>query len=470
MNNPIFQPAILYVDDEQHNLDSFRRAFAEDYPVKTCISAQEGLKVLEKEDFSMVIADQRMPGMTGIELCEKIYQTKPETIRIILTAYTETQFLLDAIHRGHVHDYIVKPWKKSELKPVLDKAFEDYKQKKIKLEELKSKAIQVERLQKEITEIYDPEGVVGAETGLRPIMETLKKAAPTDATILLLGETGTGKEVLARKIHRLSQRSSGPFVPVHCAALVQTLLESELFGHEKGAFTGADRTHVGSFEMAHGGSLFLDELGEIPEEIQVKLLRVLQEKKVQRVGSTKLIPVDVRLVAATNRNLEKAVQEGKFRADLFFRLNVISVSLPPLRERKEDIPALAEYVLNKLAQRSGNTVTLSNAAIEYLQRYDWPGNVRELENIMERAVILSPGPQIEPEDLNLNFEESLRVENVDLGKISAPGTFRVQLQMKEVEELKEALVKTRGNISEAARLVNLPRTTFYNRLRKNGLV
>jgi len=470
MSSAIFHPAILYVDDEQHNLDSFRRAFAQDYRVKTCPSAEEALKILEKEDYPLVIADQRMPGMSGIELCEKLYQSNPETVRMILTAYTETQFLLDAIHRGHVHDYIVKPWKKSTLQPLLEKAFQDYKGKMAKLEELKAKANQVEYLQKEIREAYNPDEVVGTESGLVSVMETLKKAAPSDATILLLGETGTGKEVLARTVHQLSNRSRGPFVPVHCAALVQTLLESELFGHEKGAFTGADRTHVGSFEVAQGGTLFLDEIGEIPEEVQVKLLRVLQEKKIQRVGGNRLIPVDVRLVAATNRNLEKAVKEGSFRADLFYRINVISVSLPPLRDRKKDVPSLANYFLNKLSQRIGKKLTLSPSALEYLQRYDWPGNVRELENILERAVILSQGDQIEPDDLYLNFEESLKVEKVDIKNIPETGTFRDQLQKKAIEDLKEALLKTRGNISEAARLLNLPRTTFYNRLRKNGLV
>jgi len=470
MNEAIFHPSILYIDDEQANLDSFKRAFGAEFQVKTCLSGQEALKILEDEEFPIVLADQRMPGMSGIELCELLHQTKPETLRIILTAYTETQFLLDAIHRGHVYDYIVKPWKKSELKPVLDKAFDEFKQKKARLDELRGKLVQTERLQKEIKAFYDPEVVIGESSGLASTLATLKKAAPTDATILLLGETGTGKEVMARMIHHLSLRAEGPFVPVHCAALVETLLESELFGHEKGAFTGADKTHIGSFEAAGGGTLFLDEIGEISESTQVKLLRVLQEKKIQRVGGTRLIPIDVRLVAATNRELEKRVQEGKFRADLYFRLNVIALNMPPLRDRRQDVPELAKYFLRKLGQNSGRQLELSEESALHLQKYDWPGNVRELQNIMERAFILSPGSIIEVEDLNLNFEESLKVENVDLAKIPDSGSIREQIQKKEMEELRSVLSQTRGNISEAARILGLARTTLFNRMRKHGML
>jgi two-component system response regulator AtoC len=466
----IFQPAILYIDDEPLNLESFRRAFGSDYRIKTCLSGEEALKIVEKEDFSLVIADQKMPGMTGIELCQKLYETHPQTVRMILTAYTETQFLLDAIHRGHVHDYIVKPWKKSELKPIFDKVFEDYKQKMIKLEELELRASQVERLQEEIHEIYDRESVLGS--GLSKALETIKKAAPTDSTILLLGETGTGKELLARTIHAMSKRNKGPFVPVHCAALVKSLLESELFGHEKGAFTGAEQTRIGRFEMAKRGTIFLDEVGEIPEEVQVKLLRVLQEREIERVGGGRSIPVDVRLIAATHKNLEQEVREGHFREDLFYRLNVIAVKVPPLRDRKEDIPALALHFLKKYGNKIGVQLTLPEKTLEYLSRYDWPGNVRELENVIERAVILSPGPAIDPEDLNLNLDEMMKIEKVDLEKISVPPEKKVrsQIQQQEIQSLNEILLQAKGNISEAARSMGIPRTTLFHRLKKYQLV
>jgi DNA-binding NtrC family response regulator len=471
----IFRPAILYVDDEQANLDTFKRAFGSDYLVKTCLTAREALQAIEAagEEFPIVVADQRMPGMTGIELCEKLAALRPQMIRIILTAFKETQMLLDAINRGRVHDYIVKPWKKSELKPVLDKAFEDYKQRIAKVRELEARAAEADVLEEEVRQIYDSGAIVGETTGLNDVMEKIRKAAPADSTILLLGETGTGKELLARAVHDHGSRKNGPFVPVHCAALVETLLESELFGHEKGAFTGADKTRIGRFETASGGTIFLDEIGEIPEAIQVKLLRVLQEKVIQRVGGNRTIPVDVRVVAATHRNLDRMVKEGRFREDLFYRLNVIALKVPALRERRDDIPALADSFVKKYCAREAANVALSPKAVELLLRYDWPGNIRELQNVLERAVILSVSETIEPEDLNLNFEESLKVERVDPAQIlkMAPGnSVRDQIRARETESLKETLVQANGNVAEAARLMGLPRTTLFHRLKKYGLV
>jgi len=464
-----FRPAILYVDDEPANLDTFKRAFGREYVIRTSLSAREALQILEKEEFPLLIADQRMPGMTGIELCEKLVEIKPQTIRMILTAYTEAEYLLDAINRGHVHDYIVKPWQKSELKPVIEKAFEEYKRKVLRLKELESRVSQADRLSEEIREIFDFEGLVGSSSGLRGVVETVKKVAPTDSTALIQGETGTGKELIARAIHENSNRRGAPFVPVHCAALVKGVLESELFGHEKGAFTGADQARVGRFEAANGGTLFLDEVGEIPEEIQVKLLRVLQEKEIQRVGGNRSIPVDVRLVAATNKDLKAEVRNGGFREDLFYRLNVIPISVPPLRERKQDIPELANYFVRKFSRQAGKGLSLSNAALEHLLEYDWPGNVRELQKILERAVILAPGPQIDLEDLNLDIDEMLRVDQVDLTKVSS-GMVRDEIRQKEMEGLSNALKKASGNISEAARLLGVARSTLFHRLKKYRLI
>ncbi|HEX5037136.1 MAG TPA: sigma-54 dependent transcriptional regulator [bacterium] len=468
----IFRPAILYVDDEQANLETFKRAFGQDYLVRTCASAKEALDVLEagEEEFPILVADQRMPGLTGIELCEKLSALRPQMVRMILTAFKETQMLLDAINRGRVHDYIVKPWKKSELKPIFDKAFEDYKQKVAKIKELEARAAEADVLEEEVRQVYDSGAILGETTGLKSLMEKIKKAAPTDSTILLLGETGTGKELLARAVHDSGGRKSAPFVPVHCAALVETLLESELFGHEKGAFTGADKTRIGRFETASGGTIFLDEIGEIPESIQVKLLRVLQEKMVQRVGGNRSIPVDVRVVAATHRNLEQMVKDGRFREDLFYRLNVIALKVPALRDRREDIAPLADHFVKKYAAREARQVSLSPKAVESLRSYDWPGNIRELQNVLERAVILSVSETIEPEDLNLNHEEVLKVDKVDPAKLPAAGSLRDEIRAKEMETLKASLVQANGNVAEAARLMGVPRTTLFHRLKKYRLV
>ncbi len=464
------QIQILYIDDEQGNLDTFEHAFGSDYKIKVCLSAEEALKITLKEEIPLVIADQRMPGMSGIELCEKLYSERPDTIRMILTAYTETNLLLEAIRRGHVSDYIVKPWKKGSLKPILDKALQEYQQRKAKMKELESRLAKVQILEEQVLQTYDDRGMVGFSSGLKNVKEMVQKVSPTDSTVLLLGETGTGKELLARAIHSSSKRKDAPFIPVHCAALAKTLLESEIFGHEKGAFTGADQARVGRFELANQGTIFLDEIGEIPEEIQVKLLRVLQEREIQRVGGNRLISTDVRLIAATNKNLKKEVEQGRFREDLYFRLNVIPIQVPPLRERKEDIPEFANYFLKKFSKKTGITISFSLEAIQLLSNYDWPGNVRELENIVERAVILNSGPVIETEDLDLHLEEMMKIERVEIDKLPSVTSVREKIQQSEVQVLTNALLKTKGNISEAARELEMPRTNLFRRLKKYKLI
>lgn len=463
-----FRPAILYVDDENANLIVFKKAFESDFLVKTCSSAQEALEILKNEHFPLVISDQRMPGMTGIELCEKLVHERSQSIRMILTAYTETQMLLDAINKGNVHDYIVKPWKKSDLKPVLDRAFENYKQRVIKIRELESRARQSEILQEDLKNIFDEKMLIGFSTGLKNVMDMIQKAGPTNSTIMVYGETGTGKELIARTIHERSLRKSGPFVAVHCGALAKTILESELFGHEKGAFTGADQQRIGRFEMADGGTIFLDEIGEISHDIQVKLLRVLQEKKLQRVGGNKLIDVDIRIVTATNKNLSQMVKEGAFREDLYYRLNVIPVTVPPLRQRMQDIPVLADYFLKKFNLQLGKELSFTKEAVDHLCKYDWPGNVRELQNILERTVILASGPEIEIEDLKLDMDGSLKIEKVNIVKV--PQNIRHEIQKKEVEKLTQALTQAQGNLSEASRVLGIARSTLFDRLKKYKLI
>lgn len=465
----VFRPAILYVDDENSNLIVFKKAFESDFLVKTCASAQEALDILKTEHFPLIISDQRMPGMTGIELCEKLVTFSPQSVRMILTAYTETQMLLDAINKGHVHDYIVKPWKKSDLKPVFDRAFENYKQRSMKLRELEERSRQTQTLQEEIKSVFDTGMMVGASSGLKNIMTMIQKAAPTDSTIMIYGETGTGKELIARTIHEQSSRKNGPFVAIHCAALTKTILESELFGHEKGAFTGADQQRKGRFEVAEGGTVFLDEIGEISADIQVKLLRVLQEKQVQRVGGNQTLNVDVRIVTATNKNLSQMVKDGNFREDLYYRLNVIPVTVPALRDRMQDVPVLADFFLQKFNKQLGKDLSFSKSAMDHLCKYDWPGNVRELQNILERTVILSSGPEIEPEDLKLNIDEALQVEKVNVAAGST-GSVRHEIQKKEVEKLTEALTQANGNLSEAARALGIARSTLFDRLKKYKLI
>lgn len=465
--------SILYVDDEANNLETFRRAFGSDFAVTTCQSGLEALGTLQQGEFALLVADQRMPGMSGIELCERAIQVSPQTIRIILTAFTETELLLAAIHRGQVQDYLVKPWKKSEIKPILEKAFEIYQERVKKIQELERRCGEVQHLRKEIHSTYNFEGLIGASSGLRGVLETIQKAAASNSNVLLSGESGTGKELMARAIHVLSRRKEGPFLPLHCAAVPETLFESELFGHERGAFTGADRVHLGLFEVASGGTVFLDEVGEIPLSVQSKLLRVLQEREIQRLGGHRTIPIDIRLVAATNKDLAIEVREKRFREDLYYRLDVIEVILPPLRERKEDIPALARHFLEKSNRHTvGKTLILSEPAIDLLKQYDWPGNVRELENIIERAAILAPGSTIEPEDLNLNLDEMLKTDRVDLAGMAAQasGSYRHEIQQKEMERLAEALGKAGGNIAEAARILEIPRSTLFHRLKKHGLL
>jgi DNA-binding NtrC family response regulator len=465
----VFRPAILYVDDENSNLIVFKKAFESDFLVKTCASAQEALEILKTEHFPLIISDQRMPGMTGIELCEKLVTVSPQSVRMILTAYTETQMLLDAINKGHVHDYIVKPWKKSDLKPVFDRAFENYKQRSMKLRELEERSRQTENLQEEIKNVFDTGMMVGASSGLKNIMTMVQKAAPTDSTIMIYGETGTGKELIARTIHEQSSRKNGPFVAIHCAALTKTILESELFGHEKGAFTGADQQRKGRFEVADGGTVFLDEIGEISADVQVKLLRVLQEKQVQRVGGNQTLSIDVRIVTATNKNLSQMVKDGNFREDLYYRLNVIPVTVPALRDRMQDVPVLADFFLQKFNKQLGKNLSFSKSAMDHLCKYDWPGNVRELQNILERTVILSSGPEIEPEDLKLNVDEALSIEKVNVVAGSV-GSVRHEIQKKEVEKLTEALKQANGNLSEAARALGIARSTLFDRLKKYKLI
>ena len=363
------QLPILYVDDEQDNLELFSIHFQNDFTLHTATSAEEGLKILATEDIAVVLTDERMPEMNGIEFLAQVVEKWPEVMRVIVSAYSDSDRLLRAINHGHAHEYIVKPWRRKELRACLVRSLTMAERRR----SLYKRASLADAI---TTELHPPQktDIVGEEGGLRNALSVARKVARTETSVLVRGETGTGKEVLARYIHQQSVRADKPFIKVNCAALSETLLESELFGHEKGAFTDARSRRIGRFELASEGTIFLDEIGDISPRLQVMLLRVLQEREFERVGGTRPIPVNVRVVAATNRNLEAAVEEGTFRQDLYYRLNVFPLSLPPLRQRPEDIGPLLHFFLKKYRHLTATTPRVAEGLVEALQVNDWPSN------------------------------------------------------------------------------------------------
>ncbi|MCD6531225.1 sigma-54-dependent Fis family transcriptional regulator [bacterium] len=394
--------------------------------------------------YDVVLTDIRMPSMDGMELLRRIKSEHPEVVVVMMTAHGTVKSAVEAMKAG-AYDYLLKPFSTDELLMLVRR-----------IEGELQLAREVEYHRREERKRFGE--LVGQSAAMRRVFDLISRVAPSDATVLILGETGTGKELVARAIHQRSPRAKKPFVAINCAAITETLLESELFGYERGAFTGADRRKPGMFELASGGTLFLDEIAEMPPTLQAKLLRVLQEKVVYHLGGTTPIPVDVRIIAATNKDLKQLVRERKFREDLYFRLAVFPIELPPLRERREDIPLLVE---NYLARR-GASAKVSPEAMELLMGYDYPGNVRELENILERALILSGGKDILPEHLP-ELEEIPLVENIS----PVPG--ETTLAELEKKMLLAALEKAGGNKSKAARLLGITRRMLYTRLKKYGI-
>lgn len=380
-------PTVLVVDDEPGIVDSLRKVFErESLRVVTARNGAEALDVLRKTSVAVMLTDLMMPGMSGLDLLRASRQISPETETVLMTAYGTVENAVEAMKDG-AYDFVTKPIKRAHITRAVAKALE------------KQSLVRENRSLREQLAAQKKHEAVGQSLMWRRTLETVAQAAPSMATVLLLGESGTGKELLARAIHQGSPRSGAPFVPVNCAALPESILEAELFGYERGAFTGAVQRQEGRFAQANGGTLFLDEIGEIPIHVQVKLLRVLQEGEVERLGG-KTVKIDVRLVAATNQDLRLAVREGRFREDLYYRLNVIQIRLPPLRDRRDDVPLLAEHFLRLFAARNARQVHgFTPDAMSTMERYDWPGNVRELENAVERAVVLARGPMIGVDDL-----------------------------------------------------------------------
>jgi two-component system response regulator HydG len=451
-------PAILYVDDERANLDLFRRSFDEELSVLTAASGPTALEVLESgEEIGVLVSDQRMEPMTGIELLTVAASRWPSVRRVLLTAYSDRDLLLQAIQLGKVHDYVLKPWRLEELGVRLKAALDAF----VRQSALARAETERDILLDEFRE-REPSGIVGLDGGLRSVAATLERVAPTDSTVMIRGESGTGKELVARTLHLGSPRRAGPFLAINCAAVPENLLEGELFGYERGAFSDAKAPKVGLFVQANGGTLFLDEVGELPLGLQAKLLYALQARVVRPLGSTQEIPFEVRLVTATNRDLETAVEEKRFREDFYFRINVVEVRLPPLRVRGNDILKLAAHFLREFADRAKKPVTAMTPEVgEKLLAYPWPGNVRELQNVIERAVALTQHDHITVQDLPQKVAEHRRSHVVLTDE-----TEFVSLEEMEKRYILQILAAVGGSKSVAARILGLDRTTLWRKLER----
>ncbi len=473
------RPTILVVDDEPGVLKAIQRLLKSDYQVVLASKPESALEVLKKQPVAVLLADQRMPEMSGVELLEAARNIQPHTMRILLTGYADIDATIAAVNQGQIFYYMTKPYEPQELRLIIQRAVEQYRLREENarlLQELQeaNRRLQEENqlLQKEMAETFRFDEIIGSSPAMQQVFQLLKKVIPTDTTVLIQGETGTGKELIARAIHFNSPRRHRLFVSQNCAAVPEGLLESELFGYIKGAFTGATKDKKGLFQLADGGTIFLDEIGETSLEFQKRLLRVLQEREVHPLGADYAIKVDVRIIAATNRDLLQAIRERRFREDLYYRLNVFPITLPPLRERREDIPLLAQHFLKKYALKTGKRIQgLDASAIHVLQDYPFPGNVRELENIIQRAVVLA-------DDNEMLTADHFRYL---LGKSPVPEAVTVQTpewagmslrqRIEEVERfyIQETLRRVGGNISQAAQLLGLSRLGLYKKLTRYGI-
>jgi two-component system response regulator HydG len=442
---------VLVLDDDAAHAEvaaeSLERA---GYRVRIATSGTEGLRILEKESFDLVLTDLVMRDVSGIEVVRQVKARTPETEVVVMTGYPSYETALEAMNEG-AYDYLNKPIDLNILRAKIRKALEKQTLVRSNVE-----------LRRQLDKRYGFEGIIGGSESMQEVFDTLRQVSPSDATVLILGESGTGKELVARAIHANSSRRGKHFVPLNCAALSETILESELFGHDKGAFTGAVQTRKGRFEFADGGTLFLDEIGDLPLPIQVKLLRVIEYGEVFRVGSNEALRVDVRLLAATNKDLPSLIREGKFREDLYYRLKVVTIDLPPLRERPEDLPLLVQTFLSEFAQQyRKKPPEITPAALELLYGYDWPGNVRELRNCLESMVVLDKDGRIDGEDV------PRYVRNSD-DSAPLPGVSGVNLEDKEKDAIRKALAMAEGNREKAARMLGIGERTLYRKLKRYG--
>jgi len=451
---------ILIIDDEEGIRTSLGMILGDEgWQVDTAASADAALRVLERASFDIVLCDVRMPGRSGLDLLPELIERQPEALVLMMSAFGDLAQSLEAVQKG-AYDYLAKPFQPAELLLTLRKAEE---RERLRLEN--------RRLRRQLGE-QGGRALVAASLGMKQVFELIERAAEYKTTVLITGESGVGKEVVARSVHGRSGRAEQPFIAVNCAAIPDTLIESELFGHVRGAFTGAESDKPGLFREADGGTLFLDEVGELPPAVQVKLLRVLQEEEVRPVGEPKAVSVDVRIVAATARDLESEVAAGRFREDLYYRLNVFRIAVPPLRERPEDIPVLADALLESLTRRIGKPVDRLDAeVVAKLRAHDWPGNVRELRNTLERAIILARGSRIGPE--LLPFAD--RTESASAATADASGTSGEDLSIKRgtrlLEErlIRRALEETGGNRAHAAELLELSPRALQYKIKEYGI-
>src|SRR5213594_1787832 len=456
------QPIVLIVDDEKHTRDGLRRLLEDEYDVYVAEDIGGAMSVLERETVDLLLTDLRLAGEDGMQLIERALKMPHPPVCIMMTAYGSVDTAVEAMKRG-AYDFVTKPLNLDKVELLIARA-------------LQSRRLEQENrtLRQQVDERYGLENIWGDSLALREVLDTIRQVAPSSASVLIEGESGTGKELAARAIHNLSRRNQAKFVVVHCAALSPTLLESELFGHERGAFTGAHERRIGRFEQANGGTIFLDEIGEIDPSTQVKLLRVMSEQRAfERVGGTQTLRADVRVIAATNKNLEQLVREGKFRDDLYFRLNVVRITMPPLRARKEDIPILVRGFLRHFCKENNKPLLdLAPDAMDALLTYDWPGNIRELRTAIEHGVVMATGKQITLRDLPIAVRQAATANlpgGVSLSDAFGEKTNPLDLHETERRLIAQALAATNGNITAAAKKLGNSRRTLHRKINEMNL-
>jgi DNA-binding NtrC family response regulator len=438
---------ILIVDDDKNTREGLQRALKNQYKIYIAESAEKALNIMHEKHIDIILSDLQMPGMNGMDFLKQVKKYNNNVIFILLTAYGNIETAVDAMKNG-AYDFLTKPVNLDHLEVLFERAV-----KSIKIETENT------QLHAQLDEKYGLESIIGESEPMQKLFDMIKQVAPTQATVLIHGESGTGKELVANAIHRLSTRSKAPFIPVNCAALSESLLESELFGHEKGSFTGATNKREGRFELADTGTLFLDEISEMSKEIQVKLLRILEEQKFERVGGTKTIEVDIRLITATNKNLKKMADSHEFREDLYYRLNVVSILIPPLRERTEDIPLLCHYFIKEFNKKNNKDIQhIDNDTIKLLEQYPWRGNVRELRNTIEKMVVLTSSKNLTrkdvPEEIIAASKKKLVIES------------KTSIADAEKEMIMDALDNNNQNITKAAEQLGISRRTLHRKLNK----